>query len=282
VTDLYLNNYALTFSGEVSLFQMRGAAVDRTRQELRQLTGVHVFVEDDHAYAYSEPAGVEVEPISEPLIPVDNLRLWAVRGALIDHCHGLGMEAWFGFGGELLVIGATPAVVEDRFRVEQVLVLRVSREEYVDAHALLTARHRTQWRSAEPISDPDVRARAINQTALRLRGDGPRRGRVVRADPDRLVLVVGEEEFEVTPEDYTLAVNASLVAGWRGSAALGRLRVTTGELTVSGKRNRHGIADRFKLVGDAVRRLGTTVGVNGGGEVVISRVPIAIRLEDGG
>lgn len=277
---LYLNSYALTLNGDVSLFQMRNAAVDRTRAELRRLTGADVFVEDEHAYAYREPANVETEIITEPLIPPDSLRLWAAREALVEHCQGLGAEAWFGFGGELHVLGLTPPAIEDRFRIDHVLVLRVSREAYVDAHALLTARHRTQWRTVDPISVADVRARAGGRTAVRMRGDGPRRGRILRVDSTRMALALGDDEIEVSADDYQLAVTGSMVAEWRGVPVLRRLRVTTGELTVSGQRNRHGVEDRFKLVGDAVRRLGNIIAVRGGGEVAVDRLPIAIRLED--
>src|SRR5690348_1572300 len=98
---LYLHSYPLTLSGEVSLCQMRDAAAERTRRELGQVTGVQVFVEDDHGYTYLEPAGIEWEAISEPLLPVDRMRLWAVREALIDHCRALGLDASFRFGGEL-------------------------------------------------------------------------------------------------------------------------------------------------------------------------------------
>ena len=276
---LYLNSYPLTLSGEVSLFQMRDAAIDRTRDELRELTGVQVFVEDDHAYSYREPAGVAWEAISERLLPLDGLRFWVLRDVLIQHCHNLGLDAWFRFGGELHVVGLTPAVVEDRFRVEHVLQLRVSREEYADADALLTARHKTQWQTSDPISDPDIRGRAAGHPAVRLSGDGPRRGWVEEINDDQLVLGVGEGTVEVASVDYAMSVNASVVAGWRGLKVLRQLRVTTGELTVSGKRNQHGIADRFKLIGDAVRGLGTTITANGGAEIEISQHPVAIRLE---
>ena len=76
-----------------------------------------------------------------------------------------------------------------------------------------------------------------------------------------------------------MAVNASVVAGWRGLNVLRQLRVTTGELTVSGKRNQHEIADRFKLIGDAVRELGTPITANGGAQIEIARARCQIRLE---
>lgn len=279
MTALYLNSYPLALTGEVALFQMRDAAVDRDRDELRELTGVQVFVEEDHAYSYAEPAGVEWEAIKEQLQPLDRLRFWALREALMGHCHAQGLDAWFRFGGELHVVGLTPSVVEDRFRVEHVLQLRVSREQYIDADALLTARHKTQWQTSDPISHPDIGQRAVGHPAVRLSGDGPRRGWVQQVDGDQLALSAGADTVHVAARDYALSANASLVANWRGLTVLRQLRVTTGELTVSGKRNQHGIADRFKLIGDAVRKLGATITANGGAEIEIGRHPVAIRLE---
>jgi hypothetical protein len=72
------------------------------------------------------------------------------------------------------VLGATPPSVEDCFQIEHELVLRVAAEEFVNADAMLTARHRTQWRSAQPLADPAVRAQADGRSAVRLRGAAAR------------------------------------------------------------------------------------------------------------
>ena len=140
---------------------------------------------------------------SEPLLPLDGLRFWVLREVLIQHCHARGLDAWFRLGGKLHVVGLTPAVIEDRFRVEHVLQLRVSREEYIDADALLTARHKTQWQTFDPISDPDIRGRATGQPAVRLAGDGPRRGWVNEVNGDRLVLGAGERHATRSPQPTT-------------------------------------------------------------------------------
>jgi hypothetical protein len=49
-------------------------------------------------------------------------------------------------------------------------------------------------------------------------------------------------------------------------------------LTVSGKRNQHGVEDRFKLVGDAVRRLGSEIAA-GEGRIAIAARPVQVRVE---
>lgn len=103
----------------------------------------------------------------------------------------------------------------------------------------------------------------------------------MRVSEEVAVLRCGADQIEVAAEDYTLAVNAAFIAQWRGSAILRQVRVTTGDLTVSGRRNQHGVEDRFRLVGNAVRQLGESVEVAGGGSLSIARAPVQIRLEDG-
>src|SRR5581483_6905465 len=111
-------------------------------------------------------------------------------------------------------------------------------------------------------------------------GDGPRRGVVREVLEDDVVLEVGGERVTVPAAHYVISVNSAIIVGWRGSEVLRKVRVISGHLTNAGKKNRHAVEDRFKLVGDAVRKLGTTVALHGGGEIGIGRVPVAIRLEE--
>jgi hypothetical protein len=279
MSGLFLNSYPLDCSGSVRLFCLTGATARRPRRDLQDDLGVSVRVQDGQAFTYARPAAGGAETIDHSLSPVDDLAMFAIREALVEHCAGLGVEALIGRAGELRVTGLIASAAEDRFRIEHVLHLRVGREEFIDADAVLTARHRTAWRCAQPLTDRDVAARAVNERAVRVRGDGPRRGRVVRVGATSAVLRCGADEVEVAAADYTLGANAALIARWRGSAVLRRVRVTAGDLTVNGSRNKHGIEDRFKLVGDAVRRLGGRVAVGEHGAVTIAVRPVQIRLE---
>lgn len=279
VPGLYLNSFGLAIRGDARMFRMEGAATGRTRDEIRDLSGVGVWIEGEDAFSYRQPGALEAAKVIDPLHPIDGLSLWTVREAIVEHSRSLGFDAWFGRAGELHMIGAIPSATEDRFRIEHGVLMRVTREEFIDADAVLTVRHRAAWRYAGALTDTDVAARAVGQSAVRLRGDGPRRGRVARVAGACAILQLSAGEVEVGSEDYTLAVNSRFVASWRGSAVLRRLRVTTGELTVSGQRNRHGVEDRFRLAGDVVRKLGSTIPVAGGGEIEIGP-PVAVRLED--
>lgn len=280
---LFLNSYPLTFRGAVELYEMRGAGETYDRRELRALAGVSVWLGRRDAFAYQEPASrlSKVTVISKALVPTDGLTLWAVREGIIAHCRSLGYDAWMGRAGELQIIGPIPAAIEDRFRIEHGLQVRVSGEDYVGADAILTVRHRTHWLCAGSLADPDVAARATGRRAVRLNGDGPLRGRVESIAGEHAGLMVGDEERTVPASDYTISVNSSFIANWRGSPVLRSLRVTAGELTTTGKRNRHGVQDRFKLAGDAVRAIGPVISLPGGAEIEIARVPVAVRLEEG-
>lgn len=279
VPGLYLNSYPLTCSGDFRVFEMTGTASTRSRRDIQDEAGVAVWIQGSNAYSYRKPSGLNVVERTRSLTPLTRLGLFVIREAIVEHCQSLGFDSSIVRAGELHVGGAISHAIEDRFRIEHVLRLRVATEEYIDADAVLTARHRTAWRCVDNLSNTDLAARAKGSPALRLRGDGPHRGRVEHIHGETATLRVGVEAIEVPAADYTLAVNAAFVAAWRGPSVLRKLRVTTGDLTVNGKRNQHGVEDRFKLVGDAVRRLGGTVPIAEEGSIDISRAPVQVRLE---
>jgi hypothetical protein len=103
---------------------------------------------------------------------------------------------------------------------------------------------------------------------------------VATVSGDRLTLLAGRQEHDVEASAYTISVNASLVVEWRGAAVLRRLRATTGDLTASGKKNRHAVEDRFKLLGDSIRKLGGEIAVVGGGKIAIGSRAVSIRMEE--
>jgi len=280
VAGLFLNTYPLVPSGRVALFEMPGALTERSRDELRDIVGVSIWADRDDALSYQPPQKMESSERLEEFTPVEGLTLFVIREAIVEHARTLGFDSWVGRASEIQITGLPNPAIEDCFRIEQGLALRVSREAYIEAPVVLTARHRSLWRSADSLASPEVAVHAVGEPAVRLQGDGPRRGRVERVAGAVATLLVRQEQVEVPSTDYTLAVNAALVARWRGSRVLHRLRVTAGEMSVTGRRNQHAVADRFKLAGDAVRRLGGVVPVAGGGEITISNRPVELRLED--
>lgn len=247
-------------------------------RDLRRDLGVNLWGEGDEVYAYVDP-GVPCKDVTEALHPPRRLGLFALREALLAHASDLGFEAWIGRAHEIHVRGMTDPAVEDRFLVEPALQLRVGREAHINADAVITARHRNLWRCADALSNPDVAARAAGHPAVRLRGSGPRRGKVKSVTGDELVLDLREGLTSVAADDYTLAVNAAFIAGWRGSKVLHQVRLSAGEITQSGQRNRYGVQERFRMAGVALRRLGSEIPVRGGAVMRIPDRAVQVRLE---
>ena len=277
--NLYLNSYDLNIEGPASIFRLPKAQALVDRRDLQRTTGVRVWVEDSNVFAYQEPYGQDAEESQFDLRRGGPMGMFVLREALLEHSQTLGFDAWIARAGEIRIMGMTPSSDTDLFRVEHVLHVRIGREETGTDMPVLTARHRTAWRCIDPLSHPKVASFAPRQRAVRLSGDGPARGRVVRVGGESAVLEVGLEEVVVSAADYTLSVNAALVASWRGSSVLRQIRVNAGDLTVRGKRNRHGIEDRFKRAGQAVRALGGEFPVRGGASVRIEKTPVQVRLE---
>jgi hypothetical protein len=279
VMNLYLNSYDLKTEGSASIFRLLKAEALADRRDLQRSIGVRVWIEDSNVFAYQKPSGQDAEESQFDLRRSGQMGMFVLREALLEHCQALGFEAWIARAGEIRIMGVTPPSDTDLFRVEHVLHVRIGREETAAGMPVLTARHRTSWRCIDDLSDPKVASFASRQWAVRLSGEGPARGRVVGVGGDSAVLEVGPEEVEVNAADYTLSVNAALVANWRGSSVLRQIRVNAGDLTVRGKRNRHGIEDRFKRAGQAVRALGGEFPVRGQARVRIEKSPVQVRLE---
>jgi len=279
----FLNSYPLTLRGEVELFEVKEAARDFTRAQLRETLGASVWLGRSDAYCYVDPgpAAPRGQIVTRSLTPTDPISRWAMREALAFHCHDLGYEAWFGRAGELHLMGPIPPATEDRFRIEHGLVMRLSHEDFIEADAILTARPRTRWICTGTLAELEIASRAVGRRAIRLGGNGPRTGVVASVSEGRVTLRSGGFETEVDADKYTISANASLIAQWRGTAVLRRVRFTAGDLTANGKKNRHAVEDRFKLLGDSIRKLGPKFSTKGGGEIEIGARPVSIRMEGG-
>lgn len=176
-------------------------------------------------------------------------------------------------------VGLLAAQESDGFVVEPELVVRLAEEAYVTSDAIAIVRTRSRWRTAATLADPQVAEWSVGESAIRLRGDGPRRGRVEISDGNTLRLRIGPDTHSVNPADYALVVRSRLVVAWRGTQALRDLNVASGMLTVSNKRNRYAVKDRFEMAGKMLRALEWPVPVSSEGKLVLGK-PIGIRLEE--
>lgn len=279
VSGLYLNAYPLTFSGQMVLWRLQAPA-DADKLEVRAAAGCSVWQDDERTWwTAHEPEGGQPKQREVPALPVTSLSLFVLREALVDLAEASGHQAWI-TRGEVDVLGLLPAQEEDAFIVEPLLNLRVLREQYIDAHAVLQFRQRMRWRVAGHLGDRAQHSYAQGARAVRLRGEGPRRGRIARVSTDELVLIVGEEEVSVAPDAYAMVASQALVAAWRGPEVLRQLQIASGTYTVRRRRNLHAVKERFRSGADMIRKLGLTVPMPGDAQVQIARRPVEVQLED--
>ncbi len=278
---LFVNAYDIAFAGEVTLWRFpRPDGADKREAELA--AGVSLWIDGDTFWSTRTPAGTsQASSLSIPTADPDARVLFAARDALVEHAHQAGRDAWFGRGGEMHFMGLLASQTADRFVLEPELVVRLVQEEFIDADALVVVRARTRWRSEEPLASPEVAARAVGERAVRLSGDGPRRGRVEAVVGEELQLRVGLTLQTVSSGDYALIVGSRLVVAWRGSEALRDLNIASGVLTVSNKRNRYAVKDRFETAGRMLRALDWPVPLAGNAAITLGR-PVAIRQQADG
>lgn len=274
---LYVNAYPLTFEGDVVLWRIDRDEHDDKRALERQL-GVALWGERQAFWAASEPAGRGAASQSFAASRPRGLVLFAAREALVEHALAQGRDGWFGRAGEMSFLGLLAPQELDRFVLEPQLVARLVQEPYLDADAAVVVRARTRWRSRGRLDDAQVAAVAPGEPAVRLSGDGPRRGVVVSVGNDEFVLRAGPEEHSALPADYALVTGSRLVVAWRGQQVFRELQVASGVLTVSNKRNRYAVKDRFEMAGRMLRALGWPVALPGTARMHLGS-PIGVELE---
>lgn len=274
---LYVNAYPLRFEGDVVLWRIERDEADDKR-ELEHHLGVALWGERQAFWASREPAGGGAVSQSFAATRPRGRVLFAAREAIVAHAAAQGRDAWFGRAGEMSFLGLLAPQELDRFVLEPQLVVRLVQEPYLDADAGVVVRARTRWRSKERLDEPQVAAVAAGQPAVRLGGDGPRRGEIVSVGREELVLRAGPNEHSVSPADYALVTGSRLVVAWRGQQVFRQLQVASGVLTVSNKRNRYAVKDRFETAGRMLRSLGWPVALPGTGQMHLGS-PIGVELE---
>lgn len=276
---LFLNAYPVTFDGAISLW--RGARhEDEDKRELERELGMPVWVEREAVWSAGRPDGRDAKLESLDPSRSRDLTLFAAREALISHAQGAGRDAWGGRAGEMGFVGLLAAHETDEFVLEPQLVARFAQEAYVEADAVIVVRARTRWRSSRTLAEQDLQRFAQGERAVRVDGDGPRRGLVESVNRDELVLRVGAATEVVAPQDYALVAGPRMVVAWRGASVLRELQVASGVLTVSNRRNQYAVKDRFQTAGRMLRALGWPVALMGEGQMQLGS-PVAVRLEGG-
>lgn len=252
------------------------------KDELQAELGQSVFVGQRFAYASGEvdhPRGHCVEVSCD--IENGGVHLFDLRSAIVAQAQNAGLDAWFVFGGEIRVTGFGEARHVGRVVVHPRLHLRVTTEGWDDPETFAIARAR--WRSllAGSLLDLDDIESLIDETAERLDGDGPGRGRIVGFDHDAetVVIQIGEDESSWPLADYSVAAYPALLTRRYGAGAFTDLQVATGSLTKSKRKNLYVIKDRFRMAAEGLAAIGHTIPMPVG-EAVIEAGWSEARLQE--
>src|SRR5207253_73222 len=111
--------------------------------------------------------------------------------------------------------------------------LRVIAEGVLEPDTLLVARTRHRWAFADTLDRVAHHGAAVGGTAIRVSGDGPPRGEIVRFEGDSLVIWSKEQEHDVAPSDYRLRADVPLVRQILGADTLFALQVASGSLATN-------------------------------------------------
>jgi hypothetical protein len=252
------------------------------KDELQAELGQSVFVGERFAYASGEidhPRGHCVEVSCD--IEKGGVHLFDLRSAIVGQARNAGLDAWFVFGGEIRVSGFGEVRHVGRVVVHPRLHLRVMTEGWDDPETFAIARAR--WRSllAGSLADLDDIDSLIDETAERLGGDGPRRGKIIGFDQaaEAVVIQTGEDKCSWPLADYTVAAYAALLTRRHGAGAFVDLQVATGSLTKSRKKNLYAIKDRFRVAAEGLAALGQVIPMPVG-EAVIEAGWSEARLQE--
>lgn len=275
---LFLNAYPVAFEGGISLWRC-ARSEDEDKRELERRLGVSLWTERDAAWSGQRPAGRDAALQSFDPGQSRDRTLFAAREGLVSHARDSGRDAWFGRAGEMSFVGLLAAQEMDEFVLEPELVARFAHEPYIEADAVIVVRARTRWRSARTLAEPDLQRLALGERAVRIDGDGPRRGLVDAVSSNELHLRVASAIEVVDPANYSLVAGSRLVVAWRGPSVLRELQVASGVLTISNRRNRYAVKDRFQTAGRMLRTLGWPVALLGDARMELGS-PVAVRLED--
>ena len=230
-----------------------GSEYGAVKDELEQELGQSVFVGQRFAYVSGEiehPRGNCVEMSCD--VEDGRLHLFDLRGAIVEQARRVGLDAWFGFGGEIRVSGFAGVRRVGEVIVQPRLQLRVITEGSSDLETFVVARARSRSLLAGSLADLSNIDSLIGETAERLAGEGPRRGKILRFDAKAgaVVIQAGEDDSSWPMRDYTVAASPALLTQRYGAGAFVDLQIATGSLTKSKRKNQYVVKDRFTAVAE--------------------------------
>ena len=259
---LFLNAYPVSCSGShrFSRFPLPEGDWSNARRERERSLGQPVVIHADAAWVIGEhPDGetVEVACDEQP-----QLHQFLLRDALQRQAADRNFDTWFGFGGELWAVQRGTFAPVGPILVEPLLKSRFTHEGAMGGLVVLVIRWQVRWRFSGDLADPQLAEWGAGESAVRIEGDGPRRGRIVEVADDVLRLELrGGEVREVASQNYALVARPALVQRFlrtndpaNYSDIYRQLQVASGTLEPSGRRNRYQVKEREQKALARLRR----------------------------
>lgn len=253
------------------------------RRALEGEIGLTVFVGEEFVYASGE---IEHPKGGSTTVACDaesgELCVFMLRQALVGHARERSLEAWVNRYREVTVAGLLPARTAGEVIVEPLLVMRVVREGFDAGETYLVVRPRVRSYLAGSLATLGKPQELVDQTAQRLRGDGPTRATIVAVDPAGEVKLVTRrgDESSWSAGDYTVVATPELIRARYGPQAWSNVQVANGALTQNKRRNTYAVKDRFVAATDGLNRLGSELQLPGGSITVLEREWSEVRAEE--
>lgn len=277
--SLVLNSFRLRCPGVHHVTRLPRPESREARRTLEHDLGMSLFPGEKGAYAPGEvavPGGHVVELACDAEA---GLHLFDLRAAVAAQARNRGFPAWFGFGGEIHVIGLPGGQRVGSIVVQRRLRLRVLEEGWGEPETRIVARQNTRWLVAGTLADADVRTLAIGGSAERLDGRGPSRREIVSFEGDEVVLRNHGRDERFPAAAYALRANSSFVRRHHGAGTFRALQVASGSLTQSGKKNQYAVKDRFGALAGDLHVIGLEIDMPGGRQAVIEPRWVEVRVQ---
>ncbi len=259
-----------------------GSEYRAVKAELEAELGESVFVGQRFAYVSGELDHLRGNCVEVSCdIEEGRLHLFDLRSAIVAQARRAGLDAWFVFGGEIHVAGFQWERRVGEVVVQPRLHLRVATEGLNDPETFVVARARSRSLLAGSLAELGDLDALVGESAERLAGDGPRRGKIAGFDEEeRTVLIrAGDEESSWPLSDYTVAANPALLTHRFGAGAFVNLQIATGSLTKSRRKNLYVVKDRFLAAGEMLAAIGHTIPTPVG-DAVIEAAWAEVRLQE--
>jgi hypothetical protein len=277
--SLVLNSFGLRCPGVHHVTRLPRPESREARRALERELATSLFAGEKSAYAPGEvtvPGGHVVDLACDAEA---GLHVFDLRAAIAAQARHRGFTAWFGFGGEIHVIGLPGEQRVGSIVVQRRLRLRVLEEGWDEPETRVVARQRTRWLVAGTLADPDVSKLAIGESAERLDGRGPSRGEIVSFEGDDVVLRNRGRDERFPSADYALRASSSFVRRHHGAGTFRALQVASGSLTQSGKKNQYAVKDRFGALVEDLHAIGLEIEMPGGRQAVIEPSWVEVRVQ---